>query len=844
MTLRAVLVLVVAGCLAAAPAGAGSQPVRAREGMVVAQEARAAQVGADVLRDGGSAVDAAVATAFALAVTHPAAGNVGGGGFLLYRPAAGAPAAYDFREKAPAGATATMFLKDGRYDAERHHESHLSVGVPGTVAGLHMAWREHGRLPWRRLVEPAVALARDGFAVTDGLARSLKDVLPKMKKYPASVAQFSRDGSPYAMGDTLKQPDLALTLERIAARGPAGFYEGETAELVEKEMAAHGGLITRADLRAYEARRRDPLKGTYRGYDVLSMPPVSSGGTALIEMLNVLEGYDLARTGYGSAATVHLLAEAMRRAFADRARHLGDPDANPQMPIDRLISKEYAATLRRTIHEDRASVSSPESFEWPAESAETTHVSVVDRDRNAVALTYTLEDGYGSKIVVPGAGFLLNNEMGDFNAGPGLTDKDGLIGTEPNLAAPGKRMLSSMTPTIVARDGGLFMVVGTPGGRTIINTVLQALVNVIDFGMNIQEAIDAPRLHHQWLPDRIQHERFGLSPDTRALLQARGHTLFEAPFNQGAAQGIVVNSKEGVLEGGYDRRSSESAAIGSAVEVRSALLAARPEVERLIQASGAEVAVAARALDGGEALLIRPDDTFHAASTMKVPVMIELFAQAGQGRLRLDDPLPVHNAFASIVDGSPYALDPAEDSDREVYRAVGGSLTLRQLCEAMITVSSNLATNLLIEKLGVENVRRRVRELGATGMNVLRGVEDGKAFRAGLVNTTTARGLLVLLEAIATDRAAGPEAGREMVDILKRQRFGAAIPAGLPPGTPVAHKTGTITKIHHDAAIVYAARPYVLVVLVRGIAEEKESAALIAGITRIVHEAIGGRERK
>jgi beta-lactamase class A len=552
-------------------------------------------------------------------------------------------------------------------------------------------------------------------------------------------------------------------------------------------------------------------------------------------MLNVLEGYDLARTGYGSAATVHLMAEAMRRAFADRARYLGDPDANPHMPIERLTSKEYAAALRRTIREDRASVSSPESFEWPAESAETTHLSVVDKGRNAVALTYTLEDSYGSKIVVPGAGFLLNNEMGDFNAGPGLTDKEGLIGTEPNLAAPGKRMLSSMTPTIVARDGTLFMVVGTPGGRTIINTVLQALLNVIDFGMNVQEAVDAPRVHHQWLPDRIQHERLGLSPDTLALLRARGHTLFESPFNQGAAQAIVFNAKEGVLEGGYDRRSSDSAAIG---QPTAALEAARPAVEGLIQASGAEVAVAARTLDGGETLLIRPDETFHAASTMKVPVMIELFAQAGQGRLRLDDPLPVRNQFASIMDGSPYALDPAEDSDQEVYRAVGSSLTLRQLCEAMITVSSNLAANLLIEKLGVENIRTRVRELGAQGMNVVRGVEDAKAFQAGLVNTTTARGLMVLLEAIANGTAAPPPASDEMLEILKRQRFNAGIPAGLPPGTPVAHKTGTITKIHHDAGIVYAARPYVLVVLVRGIQEEKESAALIAAITRTVNDAI------
>ena len=280
--------------------------------------------------------------------------------------------------------------------------------------------------------------------------------------------------------------------------------------------------------------------------------------------------------------------------------------------------------------------------------------------------------------------------------------------------------------------------------------------------------------------------------------------------------------------------AAASAAAGPAGD----LDAARPEVERLIQASGADVAVAARTLDGGETLLIRPDEAFHAASTMKVPVMIELFAQAGLGRLRLDDPLPVRNQFASIVDGSPYSLDPAEDSDQEVYRALGGSLSLRQLCEAMITVSSNLATNLLIEKLGVENVRRRVRELGAEGMNVLRGVEDGKAFRAGLVNTTTARGLLVLLEAIATGKAAGPAASREMVEILERQKFNAAIPAGLPPGTPVAHKTGTITRIHHDAGIVYAARPYVLVVLVRGIQEEKESAALIAAVTRTVNDAI------
>jgi len=553
-----------AGCaLAAMVIGVGavaSTPARTRLGMVVSQNTIASGVGADVLAAGGNAVDAAIATAFALAVTHPTAGNIGGGGFLLVRTAAGDAAAYDFREMAPARATATMFLEHGKYNADLHHDSHLSVGVPGTVAGLHLAWTERGSLPWPRLVEPAIALARDGFTVTDGLARSLGGVLPAMKRYPASVAQFSRNGTPYEAGDLFRQPDLARTLERIAAGGPAGFYAGETAALIEKAMAAGGGLITREDLAAYEAKRRVPVAGRYRGYDLLSMPPPSSGGTTLIQMLNLLEGFDLAASGHGSAATVHLITESMRRAYADRARHLGDPDFNPSLPIARLVSKEYASQLRRTIGLERASVSSPTRFEWPPESDETTHLSVVDAARNAVALTYTLEAGYGSKIVVPGAGFLLNNEMGDFNAGPGLTTDQGLIGTEPNLAAPRKRMLSSMTPTILSKDGTLFMVTGSPGGRTIINTVLHTILNVVDFGMNAQEAIDAPRFHHEWLPDRIQYERFGLSPDTVALLEAKGHRL-QAIRSLGVAEAIVVDTRTGVLEGGCDRRASDGAAV-------------------------------------------------------------------------------------------------------------------------------------------------------------------------------------------------------------------------------------------------------------------------------------------
>jgi gamma-glutamyltranspeptidase / glutathione hydrolase len=555
------LLIVFLAVVGAGPAWASSDPVRATKGMVVAQDAIASAVGRDVLRDGGTAVDAAVATAFALAVVHPTAGNIGGGGFLVYRPAAGEPVVYDFREMAPAKASPEMFLKDGKYDSVIHHDGYVAVGVPGTVAGLHMAWKEHGKLPWRRLVEPAIALARDGIVLSEGLARSMARVLRYMKPYPASVAQFSKSGVPYEPGERWTQPDLARSLERIAQKGPAGFYEGETAALIAKDMAAHGGLISEADLRSYAPVHRAPLRGTYRGIEILSVPPPSSGGTALIEMLNVLEGYNLAASGHGSALTVHLMAEAMRRAYADRARYIGDPGFNPQMPIGRLISKDYAAGQRATIDPRHASTSSPSRFEWPRESDETTHLSVVDAARGAVSLTYTLEAGYGSKIVAAGTGFLLNNEMGDFNAGPGLTTAEGLIGTPPNLAEPGKRMVSSMTPTILVKDGQLLMVTGSPGGRTIINTVLGTILGVVDHGMNAQEAVDAARIDHEWLPDRLMFERNGLSPDTLALLAAMGHQLMPVT-DQGVAEVIVVNAKDGMLEGGVDRRAPDGGAIG------------------------------------------------------------------------------------------------------------------------------------------------------------------------------------------------------------------------------------------------------------------------------------------
>jgi gamma-glutamyltranspeptidase/glutathione hydrolase len=537
------------------------EPVRQRSGMVAASDGQASAVGVAVLRRGGSAVDAAVATAFALAVVHPTAGNIGGGGFLLFRGASGEAVAYDFREKAPAAATPTMFLKDGRYDSDRHHESVLSVGVPGTVAGLHLAWREHGTLPWASLVAPAIALARDGFVVSDWLARNLAGVRADFGRSPATVAQFTRAGTPYAAGDVLKQPDLARTLERIAANGPAGFYEGETARLLVAEMKARNGLVTEADLRAYAAQKRTPVRGTYRGYEILSMPPPSSGGIALLEMLNILESDDLSASGFGSAATLHLMAEAMRRAYADRARFVGDPDFNADIPVGRLVSKEYARALRKTIPRDRASVSAPDRFEWPAESQDTTHLSVVDRDRNAVALTYTLEDDYGSKYVVPGAGFLLNNEMGDFNAGPGLTDAAGLVGTPANLAEPGKRMTSSMTPTIVLKDGRFFMALGAAGGRRIINTVLQVLVNVIDFGMNVRAAVEAPRIHHQWLPDEIVVETNGFSPDTLALLRSKGHAVTIGWPYPSRCQAILADA-DGFLAGAGDARYPDAAAVG------------------------------------------------------------------------------------------------------------------------------------------------------------------------------------------------------------------------------------------------------------------------------------------
>ena len=532
---RAVAVLATLAAVHALPLAAQLErldhvrSVRAPHGMVVAEHPLASEIGRDVLAAGGNAVDAAIATGFALVVTHPAAGNIGGGGFMMIRFPDGRVTAMDFRERAPAAAHAEMFVENGEYSADLHQDSHLAVGVPGTVAGFDKAHRLYGSMNWERLVYPSVALAEDGFQLSEVLASSLARFVHHRPAYSATVRAFSNAGEPYEPGDVWRQPDLATTLWRIMLERRDGFYRGETARLIVEEMRRSGGLITAEDLTAYQARERAPVVGSYRGFDVISMPPPSSGGTALIEMLNLLEGFDMAGMRHNSVAYVHHLAEAMRRAYRDRARYLADQDF-VDVPVHRLTSEEYARKLRRTIDRESASVSRPEDVlavasATQSESPETTHYSVVDAEGMAVSVTYTLEQGYGSGITVAGAGFLLNNEMGDFNARPALTDESGLIGTTPNLARPGQRMLSSMTPTILARGGRLVSVFGSPGGRAIINVVLQIVMNQVDFRMSPEGAVAAGRLHHQWLPDRIRIEREAVAPETLDELESMGHTV-------------------------------------------------------------------------------------------------------------------------------------------------------------------------------------------------------------------------------------------------------------------------------------------------------------------------------
>ncbi len=537
-------------------------PVRVSHGMVVAADPTAARVGEKILEQGGNAIDAAVATGFALAVTYPGAGNIGGGGFMVIRFANGRTAAIDYREKAPAAAARAMYLDSaGNFIPHKSTYGHLASGVPGSVAGMLAALDTFGTMTRAAVMAPAIALAADGFPLHRSLASSLKKMMPEFARFPGSMRSFTNNGAALGEGDVWKQPDLARTLGTIATQGRDGFYRGDVARLLVAEMKRGAGLITQGDLENYQPVFRDCVRGTYRGYDVISMPPPSSGGIALVQLLNMLEPYDLHSFGWNSAKTVHVMTESMRRVYADRAEFLGDPDFYT-VPQRGLLAKRYADALRAGIDPVRASASGAISHGSPSahESEETTHYSVADKFGNCAIVKTTLNGGYGSCVTVAGAGFLLNNEMDDFSAKPGTPNAYGLIGNEANAIQPGKRMLSSMAPTILVKDDEPFMVIGSPGGSTIITTVLQVIVNVVDFGMNIKEAVDAPRIHHQWLPDKLYYEQGALTPGTIEALRGMGHILEERAGTQGLAEGLLFNRTKKTIDGASDSRGYGEAA--------------------------------------------------------------------------------------------------------------------------------------------------------------------------------------------------------------------------------------------------------------------------------------------
>ncbi|ERH63740.1 MULTISPECIES: gamma-glutamyltransferase [Pantoea] len=538
-------------------------PVKAQHGMVASVDAMATRVGVDILKQGGNAVDAAIAVGFALAVTHPQAGNLGGGGFMLLRTAAGRTTAIDFREMAPARASRDMFLdKQGNADSKLSLTSHLASGTPGTVAGFALAAQKYGTLPLSTLLAPAIKLARDGIIVNDALADDLATYgKENLINHDNSRAIFYKaDGQPYQKGDRLVQKNLAHSLQLIAQQGPDAFYKGKIADEIAAEMAQHGGLIGKADLAAYRAVERKPVSGSYRGYEVFSMPPPSSGGIHIVQILNILENFDLAKWGFGSADAMQVMAEAEKYAYADRSEYLGDPDF-VKVPQQALTSKAYAKTLAQQIDVNKARPSAdikPGKLA-PYESNQTTHFSVVDKDGNAVAVTYTLNTYFGSGVVAGNSGILMNNEMDDFSAKPGTPNVYGLVGGEANAIQPAKRPLSSMSPTIVAKDGKTWLVTGSPGGSRIITTVLQMVVNSIDFGMNVAEATNAPRFHHQWLPDQLRVEK-GFSPDTLRLLEAKGQHVKVLPA-MGSTQSIMIGP-DGMRYGASDPRSVDDLSAG------------------------------------------------------------------------------------------------------------------------------------------------------------------------------------------------------------------------------------------------------------------------------------------
>jgi gamma-glutamyltranspeptidase/glutathione hydrolase len=563
MRLFSIILIGLIGCTHSCFSQTGDA-VSGKNGMVVCSDRNASEIGLQILKKGGNAIDAAIAMSFALAVTYPEAGNIGGGGFLLYYRNDGFITSIDFREKAPLRADSAMFLDaEGKIKNNSNHEGILSAGVPGTVAGLELAHKKYGELDWKELVEPAVNLAENGFAISENLSKNFNYGKDDFLRYSSTTKAFlKKDNTAYSPGDIWRQPDLAATLKRIQKFGKEDFYNGKTAQLICEFMKNNGGMITPEDLKQYKAVERKPVHCNYRGYDVYSMGPPSSGGVVITEALNILEGFDLNQMGHNSVQYLHTLSEAMRLAFIDRARYLGDPDFQ-HIPLQTLCSKEYAHKLQKLILPDTTLAAKAEDVKQLEEGPHTTHLSVMDSQGNAVSLTYTIEGWFGSGMIVEGAGFLLNNEMGDFNPMPGITDNMGNIGTRPNLVAPGKRMLSSMSPTLVLKDEKPFLIIGSPGGRTIPNTVLQVVLNVIDFNMNISDALTQKRIHHQWMPDTTILEFNTLSETSLKEFQKIGHeTDTGNGYRLGEAMGIMFDSENHTYFGKADPRSPDGTALG------------------------------------------------------------------------------------------------------------------------------------------------------------------------------------------------------------------------------------------------------------------------------------------
>jgi len=556
--ITALFILLCLPVLAVSP-----EAIQGKNGMVTSRSALASEVGVAVLKSGGNAIDAAVATGFALAVTYPSAGNIGGGGFAVVRLESGEVVTLDHREIAPGSASRDMYLdQNGEVVKGLSTRSHKASGVPGTVDGLLLLLERYGSKSRKEVLAPAIRLAKKGFPLTRNQAAQFARVLKAMAPYPSSMQKFSKDGEPYTEGEIWKQPDLAFTLTEISKKGRDGFYLGKVAELIVAEMERGNGEISLDDLSNYRSVWRAPVKGTYRGYEIWGMSPPSSGGILIVQMLNMLEPYDVKEMGWGSAELIHLMVEAERRAYADRAEHLGDSDFY-DVPITMLTSKEYAQKRFEDFDSDKASDSEAiGAGSWPVESSETTHFSVLDSTGNVVALTTTLNSGYGSKIVAAGTGILLNNEMNDFSIKKNTPNQFGLIGRAANSIEPGKRMLSSMSPTIVTWDGKPFLVTGSPGGSTIITTTLQVIINSIDHEMTLADAVSLPRFHHQWKPDAITYGRYGISPDTLKVLQQMGHRNFRnISWSRGIGDANSILYRDGVIYGMKDPRN-EGAAIG------------------------------------------------------------------------------------------------------------------------------------------------------------------------------------------------------------------------------------------------------------------------------------------